>query len=146
MDYLLRWLKLKRDSPKTVILQKLYSPSNNGESPSNNGESNKTVSVDKVIDTTIAEINSAEGFSLKEEIKKLENNPRRDLNIIALYLEYRMPDIRNKGQFQKVLKRHMRPAKELTPFEDDQIIRAFEKSKEQTKDWTIETAIKNATK
>src|SRR3990167_1288652 len=94
----------------------------------------------------IAEINSAEGFSLKEEIKKLENNPRRDLNIIALYLEYRMPDIRNKGQFQRVLKRHMRPAKELTPFEDDQIIRAFEKSKEQTKDWTIETAIKNATK
>lgn len=85
-------------------------------------------------------------FNLKDEIKKLEDSPRRDLNIIALYLEYRKPDIRTKEQLQGVIKRHLRAAKDMSPFEDDQIIKAFDKSKEQTKDWTIETAFKNATK
>lgn len=85
-------------------------------------------------------------FNLQEEIEKLEDSTRRELNIIALYLEYRKPDIRNKEQFQKVLKRHLRPAKDMSPFEDDQIIRAFKKSAKQTEDWTIETGFKNVTK
>ena len=87
------------------------------------------------------EQSSAE-FSLKEEIKKLENNARRDMNIIALYLEEKKPDLRNKEQFQVALKRHLRPAKQLIPFTDNQILSGVRKARNQTPEWTIETIIK----
>jgi hypothetical protein len=87
-----------------------------------------------------------EKFSIKEEIKKLEDSPRRDLNIIGMYLEARKPDIRNKGQYQVAFKRHLRPAKDLVPFEDDQIVDAVKKAKEFVPQWTLETLVKILTK
>jgi len=85
-------------------------------------------------------------FSLNEEIVKLEENKRRDLNIIALYLSERRPDIRNKAQFGIVLKRHLRAARDLSPFEDDQIIESIRKAKEFVPGWTLETLVKILTK
>jgi phage replication O-like protein O len=101
--------------------------------------------IQKKLTKEIAEASSAP-FSLKEEIQKLEDSPRRDLNIIALYFSERKPDLQSKAQLSVAIKRHLRAAKDLTPFTDNQIIKAFDRSKEQTKDWTIETAVKNATK
>jgi hypothetical protein len=83
---------------------------------------------------------------LKEEIKKLEEDPRRDLNIIGYYLDERKPDIRSKEQLSRAIKRHIRAAKELVPFEDDQIVRGFKKAKSQTSEWVLETALKMLTK
>ena len=85
-------------------------------------------------------------FSLSEEIKKLEESPRRDLNVIALYLEQRKPDLRTREQFNVALRRHLRPAKLLSPFNDDQILRAVGKVKHEFPGWTIETLVKMATK
>lgn len=86
-------------------------------------------------------------FSLKEEIEKLEKNERRELNIIAFYLERRKPDIRNKEQYQQLLKRHLRAAKSLIPFEDDQILKACKTAEsEYPKVWTIDTLLKLMTK
>ena len=85
-------------------------------------------------------------FSIEEEIEKLYENSRRDMNIIALYLEERKPDIQNYGQFQTTLRRHLRPAKDLIPFTDNQILSAIPKAKEITKGWTIETLVKCLTK
>lgn len=86
-------------------------------------------------------------FSLKEEILKLENNPRRDMNIIALFLEKKKPDISTKEQYQQLLKRHLRSAKSLSPFEDEKILRACKIAEEgYPKIWTIETLVKILTK
>lgn len=93
----------------------------------------------------IAEASSAP-FSLKEEIQKLEDNPRRDLNIIALYLEEKKPDLKNKAQLQVAIKRHLRAAKSLVPFTDNQIIDAVLKAKRITEDFTLETLVKVLTK
>lgn len=89
----------------------------------------------------------ARAFSLKEEIQKLETNKRRDLNIIALFLEKRNPDIKTYDQFKVLLKRHLRAAKELSPFSDEQIIKACGVAeREYPHKWTIETLVKVLTK
>lgn len=86
-------------------------------------------------------------FSLKEEIEKLYESTRRDLNIIALYLEERNPDLKNKEQFNAAIKRHIKPAIALKSFTDNQILKAVSYAKKEYKDvWTIETLIKILTK
>lgn len=86
-------------------------------------------------------------FSLKEEIQKLYDNPRRDLNIIGLFLEYRNPPLENRKQYEVTLKRHLKPAKDLISFSDDQIIKAMDYAKKEYKDiYTLETIIKILTK
>ena len=103
---------------------------------------------DRIEKDRIEEIpaNAGEVFSLKEEIHKLENSPRRDLNIIAMYFEERKPNIQNYQQFQVALKRHLRDAKDLVPFTDNQILDAVPKANKLTSDWTIGTLIKILTK
>jgi hypothetical protein len=82
-------------------------------------------------------------FNIKEEISKLEDNSRRDLNIIALFLDKKKPDIRTKEQLQVLIKRHIRAAKLLSAFDDDQILLAAKKAeKEYPGYWSIETLIK----
>lgn len=100
------------------------------------------ISKDKI---TIAEETSAQ-FSLKDEIKKLEDNTRREMNIIALYFDERKPDLQTKAQYQIALKRHLRAAKQLIPFTDAQIIKGLKQAKQQTPDYTIETIVKMLTK
>lgn len=99
-------------------------------------------------DTTTAPKPAVEvPFSLKDEIKKLEDNSRRDLNIIALYLEKKKPDIRTRDQFKVALRRHLRPAKDLTAFDNTQILKACSiAEKEYPLKWTIETLVKILTK
>ncbi len=82
-------------------------------------------------------------FNLKDEIKKLEDNARRDCNVVALFLSKKKPDIQTKEQFQIVFKRHIRPAKELSAFTNTQILKACDfAEKEYPRVWTIETLIK----
>ncbi len=82
-------------------------------------------------------------FSLEEEIKKLEESPRRDLNIIALYFEYRKPDLQNYEQYSQAIRRHLKPAGALKGFSDSQIMKAIEYAKKEYKDiYTLETLLK----
>jgi hypothetical protein len=90
--------------------------------------------------------NSGTNFSLKNEIQKLEDSPRRDLNIIALYFEERKPDLRSKEQLAIALKRHLRAAQDLKPFTDAQILSAVKKAKDFVPGWTLETLLKILTK
>lgn len=89
---------------------------------------------------------SAAWVDLNHAIQKLEENPRRDLNIIALYFSERKPDIRSKEQYQVAVKRHLRAAKQLSPFSDDQILRAVREVRQKIPGWTIETLVKTLTK
>lgn len=90
----------------------------------------------------------ANPFSLAEEIKKLEDSPRRDLNVVAMYLEHRKPDLQNREQYQVALRRHLRAAKALANFTDQQIIKALKFADKEYKDigWTLETLTKILTK
>lgn len=95
----------------------------------------------------IAAKKAAEGpFSLREEIGKLEESSRRELNVIALYLDERKPGIESRDQLSVAIKRHLRAAGQLKVFSDDQIIGAIPKAKEITAGWTIETLVKVLTK
>jgi hypothetical protein len=85
-------------------------------------------------------------FKLEEYIKKMEDNKRRDLNIIALYLEQKKPDLQNLDQLRVALKRHLRPAKDLVNFSNAQILDAIPKAKKLTDGWTLETVVKVLTK
>ena len=93
------------------------------------------------------ETSSTEGFSLKEAIKKLEESPRRDLQIVGFYLSEREGlDIRTRDQAKEAVGRHIRAAKKLIPFDDDQLVRGFKKARDQTSEWTLETVMKILTK
>jgi len=94
----------------------------------------------------IAEQSSAQAFSLKEYIKEMEDDSRRDINIIALYFEEKKPDIQTKAQAHVAIRRHLRAAKNLIPFTDKQILDAIPKAKRITAEWTIETLVKVLTK
>lgn len=103
--------------------------------------------IDIVIDKDIDSAETSSAFSLKAELRKLEENPRRELNIIALYLEHRKPNINSKEQFQEVLKRHIKPANRLKVFTNEQILKSLEYAKEKYSDfYTIETLLKINTK
>lgn len=83
---------------------------------------------------------------LKEEIEKLEGSTQRHLQVIGLYFSYRKPDIKTREQLNVAIRRHLRAAKELAVFDDNQIIRGFDIAKRQTDSWVIETAVKMLTK
>ncbi|MGV8131543.1 MAG: replication protein [Candidatus Pacearchaeota archaeon] len=86
-------------------------------------------------------------FSLKEEIGKLEDSARRDLNIIALYLDHRKPDLQTREQYEETLKRHLKPAGKLKSFTNDQILKALSYAKKEYNEiYTIETLLKILTK
>jgi len=87
-------------------------------------------------------------FDMTTELKKLDDNPRRDLQIIAFYFEERRITFENQGQFNTALRRHLRPAKDLTPFTDKQLVGAVREAKHRHADieWTLETLIKILTK
>lgn len=91
-------------------------------------------------------IESVEAFSLEDEIKKMEENPRRDINILAMYFSERQPDLRNNEQYQAAFKRHIKSASQLIVFDDDQILDAVPKARELTPGWTLETLLKILTK
>ena len=103
---------------------------------------------------TIAETSSARVFSFSEEKKKLEDNERRDLNIIALFMEYRAKSLQGKVktplQLTYFIKRHLRAAKQLKEAEytDEQLLSAFDavSVKYRDIDWTLETVGKELTK
>lgn len=112
-----------------------------------NGNDNDRIEenrIDKNINTTAkADV----PFSIKEEIKKLEDNPRREMNIIALYFEHRKPDLQSKEQYSQALKRHLKAAIALKPFNDTQILKALDYCKKEYKDiYTLETLLKIITK
>jgi hypothetical protein len=102
--------------------------------------------VSKEKDTEIAGASPAP-FTLNEEIEKLEESPRRDLNIVALYLRHRKPNLTSREQFNETLRRHLRSSKTVSPFSDEQILKALDYAKREYGDiYTIETINKILTK
>lgn len=89
---------------------------------------------------------AAEPFSLQEAIRKMEESPQRHMNIIALYFREKRPDLRTREQGHVAVTRHLRAAKSLSNFNNNQILDAIPKAKRLTEEWTLETIIKVLTK
>lgn len=91
-------------------------------------------------------------FDLKEYIKELRESNQKHLELIGFYMHYRFDSLKNKiktkKQAQSVIKRHLRPAKQLLDWDDEQISQAVaEVSKKNSDiDWTLETVYKHLTK
>ena len=81
-------------------------------------------------------------FSLAVEINKLEESKYRHRQIIGYYLKKVKPDIRTHDQLKQVISRHLRPAKKLEPFDDDQITEGLKTAMKKYDEVTLETILK----
>ena len=86
-------------------------------------------------------------FSLEQELEKMEDNPRRDMNIIALFIREKKVAINSKEQLGVVIKRFVKVAGEIKVFTDDQILQKVKVArKEYPELWTLDTLKKLLTK
>jgi len=136
-------------------VKKIYPLSKGGKNTAVKGVKNTAAKSNHLIKSnSIAETSSALPFSLIEERKKLEDSERRDLNIIALFMEYRVKsltqNIKSRLQLTYFIKRHVRAAGQLAKAEytDEQLTHAFDAVAVKYKDidWTLETVGKELTK
>lgn len=90
--------------------------------------------------------------AISEVIKLLESDPKRHVNIIALYLEFRKknlaPNLKTKAQLSNFISRHSKAAVKLKVYDDVQLVDAFEKTNKDCRDidWSLETVLKTITK
>ena len=86
-------------------------------------------------------------MNLQEFVGWCKLSKQRHIQIIAEWADTIKPDFRNYGQWEVFIKRHLRAAKELSVFADDQLTAAFGKIEQAQKDgwlkkFTLETLIK----
>lgn len=84
--------------------------------------------------------NNNDNFNLTEELKKLKESKRKDLQIIGLFIEGKQYDIENKLQIVSFIKRYLRASKLLEGYKIEDIQQTIKYLKE-TADfkWTLET-------
>jgi len=88
-----------------------------------------------------------EKFSLEEYLKKMEDDPRRAINVIGHYFEEKDLKFGNAEEAQVAIKRHLRAATEVAKFTDDKIVKATDIAKREYGDkFTVGTVLKMLTK
>jgi len=88
-----------------------------------------------------------EEFSLEKYLKKMEDDPRRAINVIGHYFEEKDLKFGNAEEAQVAIKRHLRAATEVAKFTDDKIVKATDIAKREYGDkFTVETVLKMLTK
>lgn len=88
-------------------------------------------------------------FEWNNYLKEMENNKRRDLQVIAFYFKEKGIRFNTLAETRVAIKRHLRAAKDLAVFDDKKINSVMNeiKSNKDFKDiFTIETLVKLATK
>jgi hypothetical protein len=85
-----------------------------------------------------------EPMTLKEFIDWCSKSSQRHIRIIGNWAETTEPNLKTKKQWESFIKRNLRAAKNLEPFEDKQLIEAFGKIEEAVKEgwlkkYTLET-------
>ena len=87
-------------------------------------------------------------MNLEQFINWCNESSQKHIKIIANWAEIMKPDFETKGQWTAFLKRHIRPAKELIPFSEEQLSWAREqirKDQAWLKKPTLETILKYLT-
>jgi len=82
-------------------------------------------------------------WNFKKYLEEMENQPRRDLSIIALYWKFKKFSFTNKKQTEVQLRRSLRAAKDLDPFEDEKIWKTMDwLNKNADFKWVLESVSK----
>jgi hypothetical protein len=91
-------------------------------------------------------------FSQEQFISSMRSSPQRHMNLIAEYADQIQPDLKTKGQWFVFMTRNLRAANDLSPFNDDQIAKAFNHIKKNLQSrnnpkgyitkWGLETLLK----
>lgn len=114
---------------------------------------NKNVKNDKNDKKYIAEASSADSskkdlpMTLEEFVEWCRKSPRRYVKLMGEYADTIKPSFETKPQWEKFIKRNLRPAKDIEPYTDKQIEKAvLEIQKSMGEGWlkkyTLETVIK----
>lgn len=95
--------------------------------------------------------NATQAFSLDSYIKVCYDSPHRHVQLIALYMDYKKErlkkTIKTKEQAGQTVKRHLKAAKELMAWTDEQLNNALADLSNNAKyDWTLESVLKELTK
>lgn len=87
-------------------------------------------------------------FSWTSYLKAMDDHGARHVQIIAHFFKAKKIKYDSKAKAQVAIKRHLRAAKKLIPFSDDELVKAFKKTSRDHKDveWTIDTVVKVITK
>jgi len=85
-----------------------------------------------------------DNYEFKSYIKKMMTDKNRHIQIIAKYIVTRGLTFDTYDKIQVVIKRHLRPAKQLCAFTDEELRFAAEtcQQKYSNIDWTLETMLK----
>ena len=93
--------------------------------------------------------NDNEPMDLELFLKWCRESKQRHINLIAEYADERQIKYTTKGQWRSFIKRNVRPAKQLAPYNDEQINKAMTALSKEKKEnggyiskWTLETLIK----
>lgn len=85
-------------------------------------------------------------WTYESMLKSMDDNKRRDINIISLYWKYKKPLFTNRQQAEIQFKRCLRAAKQLVPYEDDRLVSTIEWLENNADfKWTLETVLKYIT-
>jgi DNA-binding MarR family transcriptional regulator len=84
-------------------------------------------------------------WDFSKELLKLKDSSRKGMKISALYWVRKGYGFENKDQFQKALKRELRPASMLTGYNSRQINEAIDYCSEEYEVWSLETIGKRIT-
>lgn len=136
-----QWLVHKRVPQYTNVVQgstqKQYKSSTQKQTLKRKKE---TISKESIATTSVAE------WNFKEALKKMDESPRRDINIISLYWKNKDPKLTNKKQAEIELRRCLRAAGLLMPYEDDRLVDTMEWLKKNADfKWTLESVLKYIT-
>lgn len=86
-------------------------------------------------------------FSFEEYLKELENHTSRHVNVIGHFFEEKGLSYDTREKSNTAVKRHLKPAVEVSKFSDDEIVKATKEAKKQYGDiWTVETILKILTR
>lgn len=82
---------------------------------------------------------------LNQFVEWCKKSTQRHIQIIGEWAETVKPDLQNRGQWESYIKRHLRAARLLVPFSQEQLERGYEKMMKE-KNWlnryTLETLLK----
>lgn len=86
----------------------------------------------------------AREWNFQDTFKSMLESNQRHIHIIALYWKHKQYNPSNKEQYEGLLKRELRAAKNLTGFDDDALLKVMNYLNHQSfiGKWTLETVLK----
>lgn len=109
---------------------------------------NKDTATAKAVADSPLKKDPNEAVNIQQFIESCKTSKQRHINIIGNYADEKKPDYTTRGQWEQFIRRNLRAGRDLSPYTDAQIAKAFKKLKEAAREggylskWSLETIIK----